>query len=290
MGIGNAAGQRTEVAVFVDLENIRYSTINSFGREPDPLVWRDKALKYGLMAVARAYADFDQHPAMLRTKLDVAGFEAQHFAAKRTTDSQGRDRVVSRSDLNFAVDIINTALARPDIETFLLFTGDKDFIRLVTTLRNRLGRRVVICGIPGSVSPDLVAAAGEDDHLVMEQSVDNDLEIIRAIATYVGQLHEGFVPTQSHMSRTLWRFLDRSCLPPEHIEAKIMEFVRKSILSKRQTVNGQNNELITTELNMSNPLVIEALTNWAPLGHDEPGDRATPHEERSDVSDVPLRS
>jgi uncharacterized LabA/DUF88 family protein len=261
MGMANASGPRTEVAVFVDLENIRYSTINSFGREPDPLVWRDKALKYGLMAVARAYADFDQHPPLLRTKLDVAGFEAQHFAAKRTTDSQGRDRVVSRSDLNFAVDIINTALARPDIETFLLFTGDKDFIRLVTTLRNRLGRRVVICGIPGSVSPDLVAAAGEDDHLVMEQSVDNDLEIIRAIATYVGQLHEGFVPTQSHMSRTLWRFLDRSCLPPEHIEAKIMEFVRKSILSKRQTVNGQNNELITTELNTSHPLVIEALAD-----------------------------
>ena len=286
MGIGmsNASGQRTEVAVFVDLENIRYSTINSFGREPDPLVWRDKALKYGLMAVARAYADFDQHPPMLRTKLDVAGFEAQHFAAKRTTDSQGRDRVVSRSDLNFAVDIINTALARPDIETFLLFTGDKDFIRLVTTLRNRLGRRVVICGIPGSVSPDLVAAAGEDDHLVMEQSVDNDLEIIRAISTYVGQLHEGFVPTQSHMSRTLWRFLDRSCLPPEHIEAKIMEFVRKSILSKRQTVNGQNNELITTELNTSHPLVIEALAEGNHSSEPHPLENEPLESEPSDLS------
>ena len=289
MSIGNTSGVRTEVAVFVDLENIRYSTINSYGREPDPLVWRDKALKYGLMAVARAYADFDQHPAMIRTKLEVAGFEAQHFAAKRTTDSQGRDRVVSRSDLNFAVDIINTALARPDIETFLLFTGDKDFIRLVTTLRNRLGRRVVICGIPGSISPDLVAAAGEEDHLVMEQSVDNDLEIIRAIATYIAQLHEGFVPTQSHMSRTLWRFLDRSCLPPEHIEAKIMEFVRKSILSKRQTVNGQNNELITTELNMTNPLVVEALADWAP-GQGELGGSGTPQRDETDASDVPLHS
>ena len=151
MNMGSVTGTRDEVAVFVDLENIRYSTINSFGREPDPLVWRDKALKYGLMAVARAYADFEQHPAAVRTKLEVAGFEAQHFAAKRTTDSQGRERVVSRSDLNFAVDIINTALARPDIKTFLLFTGDKDFIRLVTTLRNRLGRRVVICGVPGSM-------------------------------------------------------------------------------------------------------------------------------------------
>ncbi len=251
-----------EVAVFVDFENIRYSTINSFGREPDPITWRDKALKYGLMAVARAYADFDQHPPQARNRLDVAGFEAQHYPAKRTNDSQGREKIVSRSDLNFAIDIINTALARPDIGTFLLFTGDKDFIRVVTTLRNRLGKRVVICGVPGSVSPDLVAAAGEEDALVMAQSPDVDIAVIQAIDAYVKQLHAGFVPTQSHMSRTLWRFVDRGLLPSEHIEAKIMEFLRKGILTKRQTINGQNQELVTTELNPDHPLVIQALPEY----------------------------
>jgi uncharacterized LabA/DUF88 family protein len=257
------AGQNeSEVAVFVDFENIRYSTINSFGREPDPITWRDKALKYGLMAVARAYADFDQHPLPVRNRLDVAGFEAQHYPAKRTTDNQGREKIVSRSDLNFAIDIINTALARPDIKTFLLFTGDKDFIRVVTTLRNRLGKRVVISGVPGSVSPDLVAAAGEEDALQMSQSVDVDLAVIKAIDDYVKQLHPGFVPTQSHMSRTLWRFLDRTLLPSEHIEAKVMEFLRKGILTKRQTVNGQNQELVTTELNPQHPLVQQALPGY----------------------------
>jgi uncharacterized LabA/DUF88 family protein len=185
---GQAPAAGSEVAVFVDFENIRYSTINSFGREPDPLTWRDKTLRYGLMAIARAYADFEQHPPAVRNRLDVAGFEAQHYPAKRTIDQQGREKIVSRSDLNFAIDIINTALGRPDIKTFLLFTGDKDFIRVVTTLRNRLGRRVVICGVPGSVSPDLVAAAGEEDPLMMAQSVDVDLSVIRAIDAYVKQL------------------------------------------------------------------------------------------------------
>jgi uncharacterized LabA/DUF88 family protein len=270
-----AAQNESEVAVFVDFENIRYSTINSFGREPDPITWRDKALKYGLMAVARAYADFDQHPLPVRNRLDVAGFEAQHYPAKRTTDNQGREKIVSRSDLNFAIDIINTALARPDIKTFLLFTGDKDFIRVVTTLRNRLGKRVVISGVPGSVSPDLVAAAGEEDALQMSQSVDVDLAVIKAIDDYVKQLHPGFVPTQSHMSRTLWRFLDRTLLPSEHIEAKVMEFLRKGILTKRQTVNGQNQELVTTELNPQHPLVLQALPGYGsgyeglPIDEDE---------------------
>ncbi|MGC4106554.1 MAG: NYN domain-containing protein [Thermomicrobiales bacterium] len=253
----------SEVAAFVDFENIRYSTINSFGREPDPLAWRDKALKYGLMSVAKAYADFDQHPAQARTRLDVAGFESQHYPAKRTTDSHGREKIASRSDLNLVVDIINTALVRPDIKTFLLFSGDKDFIRLVTTLRNRLGKRVIICGVPGSVSPDLVAAAGEEDPIEMAQSADVDVAVIRAIDAYIKQLHEGFVPTQSHMSRTLWRFLDRDQLHSEHIEAKVMEFLRKGVLTKRQTINGQGQELVTTELNVTHPLVQKALPDLA---------------------------
>ena len=253
------SGDTEELAVFVDFENIRYSTINSFGREPDPLQWRDMALQHGLMGVARAYADFDQHPEAIRTRLDVAGFEAFHYSAKRVTDASGRERYTSRSDLNMAVDIINTALVRPDIGTFMIFSGDKDFIRLVTTLRNRLGKRVIIAGVPGSVSPELVAAAGEEDMIEMEPSADVDAAVIQAIDTYIGQLHEGFVPTQSHMSRTLWRFLDRALLPSEHIEAKVMEFLRKGVLSKRQTINGQGQELVTTELNMEHPLVQTVL-------------------------------
>jgi uncharacterized LabA/DUF88 family protein len=262
---GQAPAARSEVAAFVDFENIRYSSINSFGREPDPLVWRDKALQYGLMAVARAYADFDQHPPQVRMRLDVAGFEAQHYPAKRTSDNLGREKIQSRADLNFVIDVINTALTRPDVEIFLLFTGDKDFIRLVTTLRNRLGKKVVICGVPGSVSPDLVVAAGAEDPLQFPQSADVDRQFIQAIDAYVRQLHDGFVPTQSHMSRTLWRFVDRSVLPSEHIEAKVMEFLRKGILTKRQTINGQGQELVMTELSPAHPLVQEALPGFT--GH-----------------------
>jgi hypothetical protein len=64
------------------------------------------------------------------------------------------------------------------------------------------------------------------------------------------------------MSRTLWRFLDRSVLPSEHIEAKVMEFLRKGILTKRQTLNGQNQELVTTELNPDHALVQQALPGF----------------------------
>src|SRR5699024_2477065 len=100
------------------------------------------------------------------------------------------------------------------------------------------------------------------------QSEDVDLAVVQAIDAYVRQLHDGFVPTQSHMSRSLWRFIDRSRLPSEHIEAKVMEFLRKRVLVKRQTINGQGNELVTTELNLQHPLVVKALA----IGEDDDDD------------------
>jgi hypothetical protein len=44
-----------------------------------------------------------------------------------------------------------------------------------------------------------------------------------------------------------------------------MEFLRKGILTKRQTINGQGQELVMTELNPNHPLVQEALPGFA--GH-----------------------
>jgi hypothetical protein len=41
-----------------------------------------------------------------------------------------------------------------------------------------------------------------------------------------------------------------------------MEFLRKGILTKRQTVNGQGQELVMTELNPVHPLVQEALPGF----------------------------
>ncbi len=72
-------------------------------------------------------------------------------------------------------------------------------------LRNRLGRRVIISGVPGSISPDLVAAAGEEDPIEIVQSADVDIVVIQAIDAYIKQLHAGFVPTQSHRHDDLCR-------------------------------------------------------------------------------------
>ena len=68
----------------------------------------------------------------------------------------------------------------------------------------------------------------------------------------------------------------------EYFEASVnkrAEFLRKGILTKRQTINGQGQELVMTELNPGHPLVQEALPGFQGhhFGFDvpqlEPGDQ-----------------
>ncbi len=65
----------------------------------------------------------------------------------------------STVDLNMLMDIIETVFDRPNINTYVLMTGDRDFTRICARLKHRLNKRVIVCGIPGTVSRDLISAA-----------------------------------------------------------------------------------------------------------------------------------
>ncbi len=65
----------------------------------------------------------------------------------------------STVDLNMLMDIIETVFDRPTIGTYILMSGDRDFTRIAARLKLRLNKRVIVIGVPGSVSRDLIAAA-----------------------------------------------------------------------------------------------------------------------------------
>ncbi|HKV58527.1 MAG TPA: NYN domain-containing protein [Ktedonobacteraceae bacterium] len=69
--------------------------------------------------------------------------------------------VQSTVDLNMLMDIIETVFDRPTISTFVLMTGDKDFTRISARLKLRLNKTVIVVGIPGTVSRDLVSSANQ---------------------------------------------------------------------------------------------------------------------------------
>src|SRR5439155_14978626 len=69
--------------------------------------------------------------------------------------------VQSTVDLNMLMDIIETLFDRPTISTFVLMTGDKDFTRISARLKLRLNKTVIVVGIPGTVSRDLISSANQ---------------------------------------------------------------------------------------------------------------------------------
>ncbi len=152
-----------EVALFIDFENIRYGLKNTFGLEPDPQKLMEKARKYGPVALATAYADFTEHPEFYRRKLEVAGISPRDIP-RRSPDVAHK----SSSDMAMLLDIIDCLLDRPTITTLMMMTGDSDFIRAVARARYRFNKRVVISGVPGCVSNDLVAAADVNDPIFEE--------------------------------------------------------------------------------------------------------------------------
>ncbi len=161
----------SEVAVFIDFENLRYGLLNNHGLEPDLASIVEKAKKYGRPSLMRAYADFTEHPQPLSRALQIAGIEAINVPVKRTTYSGGGkpvERVKNAADMVLALDAVMEALAADSnkmAKIFLLVAGDRDYVKLVTLLKNRFGQRVVIAGVPGSVSGDLVQAAAESDSI-----------------------------------------------------------------------------------------------------------------------------
>ena len=139
----------------------------------------------------RAYADFSEHPEIHR-RLQIAGFDPINIPVSRSNStSAGRqvERIKNAADMVLAIDAIVEAsdAHRSDMQkTFYLLTGDSDYIKLVTQLRNKFGQRVVICGVPGSMSHDLRLAADEEETLsIPEFSAAPDEDVKRAIVAMV---------------------------------------------------------------------------------------------------------
>lgn len=152
-----------EVALFIDFENVRYGLKNTFGLEPEPQKLMEKARKYGPVALANAYADFTEHPEFYRRKLEVAGISPRDIP-RRSPDVAHK----SSSDMAMLLDIIDCLLDRPTVTTLILMTGDSDFIRAVARARYRFNKKVVVAGVPGCVSNDLIAAADINDPVFEE--------------------------------------------------------------------------------------------------------------------------
>ena len=145
--MANGSGQ---VALLIDFENLVRGLGGSAGKERvadilEPGFLFNLAEEYGRVVVARAYADWRMGDVnAFQYELYNLGVDLIHVLAKRQKNAV---------DVKLAVDAIEMSWELPAVTTYVLVTGDRDFIHVLKALRRR-GKIIVGVAPDASVSDD----------------------------------------------------------------------------------------------------------------------------------------
>ena len=139
------------VALLIDFENL-VRGVERGGGELDCRALMGQAREYGRVCVANAYADWRmEDTAPHQERLLRAGIEPVNVLARRS-GALVRNAV----DVRMAADAVDLAWSMPDLDVYVLATGDGDFIPVVHALKRR-GKTVIGVGPRGGASGDLAA-------------------------------------------------------------------------------------------------------------------------------------
>jgi len=102
-----------------------------------------------------AYADFERIPEDVQSDLYLLGAET-HFVL-------GTDHK-NAADMKLCIDAMKILYTRPDIRSFVLVAGDRDYIPLIRHLRLH-NKTVRVVGFTGAVAGDLLTTVGSENFL-----------------------------------------------------------------------------------------------------------------------------
>ncbi len=163
-----------DVALFIDWENFKYS-LYEVSRLPNIAALLDAVRqRYGRPVIARAYADWQDYyhrRSWDQMSLYGAGIEPVYVPSRRSP--YGQERVKNSVDVKMSLDCLEVSFTESHIQTFVLVTGDADFLHIAAALRRR-GAAVVMIGVSSSTSDRLEG--------IVDEIVFYDEEIDRAEA------------------------------------------------------------------------------------------------------------
>ena len=152
--------KKDDVAVFFDFENIVFSLRNNYNMNANFEDLMDKCKEFGRVVVAHSFADWNRHSPAMIPALMSNGFDPV-YVPSFTMGSDGQQSVRKNAvDMYMAIDAMDILHNRKSVDTFILLTGDSDFLPLVNAIR-REGNRVIAIGVDGSVSSHLAQAVDE---------------------------------------------------------------------------------------------------------------------------------
>ena len=166
-----------DLAVFIDWENIYISTVTEYKSKPNVSAILEKAREYGRIVSATAYADwtdgdFRQAPPTLYSN----GISPRYISARYFPGGKSQKRRTNSIDVMLAVECSDFLHGHPQVDTYVLVTGDGDFIPLVSLLRSK-GKNVVVIGVSEATSYHLIESA---DHFISYASLLEEDRAARA--------------------------------------------------------------------------------------------------------------
>ncbi len=160
---------RRDVAVFIDFENIYVSVRDKLDANPNFEIIMDHCNELGRVILSRAYADWYRYP-RITSALYANNIEPMYVPTYYYDKGAGRTGgpIKNSVDMNLCIDAMRTLFTMPGLSTFVLITGDRDFIPLVNSIRQQ-GKDVIIIGVGGAASSHLAQSA--DEFIFYEQLV-----------------------------------------------------------------------------------------------------------------------
>ena len=193
--------RRPDVAVFIDFENVYVSVRDKLNANPNFEAIMDRCSDLGRVVISRAYADWYRYP-RVTSALYANAIEPIYVATYYYDKDMGRTgRAIKNSvDMNLCIDAMKTLFTNTNISKFVLVTGDRDFIPLVSSIRQQ-GKEVYVIGIGGAASTHLAQSA--DEFVFYEQLVGRQpggSAAATAIANRSTELNRGVEVLYEHVS------------------------------------------------------------------------------------------
>ena len=190
--------------MFIDWENFKIS-LATRGRTPNVSALKEEVSNHGRVVVGRAYADWVTRAPELKgasqfiqdpPSLYAAGIEPVYVPTRLPPSGAhgaGRTIAVKNSvDVKMTADCIDTAHSFPNIKTFVLVSGDSDFIHVINSLRS-VGKRVLVVGVSWATSRRM---ADHVDGLIFYDSDVDPIDIEPASHRGPYQRSRQFTPAQ----------------------------------------------------------------------------------------------
>lgn len=145
-----------KIAIFVDVQNIYYTTRDAYGRPFNYRKLWQKIAKQGDIVAATAYAIHkgDDQQIKFQDALKHIGFEVKLKPYIQRSDGSAK----GDWDVGIAIDVMETA-ASGDVDTIILMSGDGDFDLLLKKVNQAYGITTEVFSVPKLTAGSLIEAA-----------------------------------------------------------------------------------------------------------------------------------